>query len=108
MMINECNEPITRLEWEGMWRALDEMKRLPLVQYCAACDAIKAAWRTRYPKANFSNGRYAAYIEDCLRRGLTVGPGIIATLTPRDLRFDAHAFPYLAPRLGIALERHPS
>lgn len=95
-------EPISRETWETMWRALEEAGRTQsLSAFSATCDRIKAEWRARYPGVAFSNARYEVYVEHALRRGMEIPAQIIASLSMHDIRFDAHAFPHLAPLLRV-------
>lgn len=86
---------MSRTKWHTLWNELDNHKRLPLGEYVAKCDEIKAKWHRQFPKFQFSNRRYVAHLEDALQLGADVNHDDIATVTDHELRFDAPAFPLL-------------
>lgn len=92
----------TRDQWEKLWKPLkDAQKTQDLMTYSEFCNKTKAAWYKEYPEVDFSNARYAVYVEDWLNKNAGQLPSeILASLTKDDIRYDWPAFKNLAPLLG--------
>lgn len=88
-------------EWKGMWAATGPEtvgKSMSLSQYAELCNEVKAEWRRRYPRFDFSNGRYEVHLEQALRLSAEVPDEYVATVTDDDLQYDRFCFPLLNAR----------
>lgn len=94
-----------REEWNALWHDLaDQTHGKELNAAAAICDRIKAEWASKYPGVDFSNGRFAVHIEQCLAAGYKVPDFILASVMKEDIRFDWASLPHLARLLGYDID----